>query len=167
MSNLNISDVANWLTIIGFIITLLTYIVVKYNKKEIQTLNKKNLFKTRTPENLKELKNTSRTLINLMDDINLNKHEILVQISKLAPILKSIEKSLEHRDLEYLNPLKKEINKHHKMVYTEKDVSWLRKKLNLYVILDENYLDRTYRYLATLITEIENLNKDFRKDLMK
>lgn len=167
MSNFNMSDLANWLTIIGFIITLLTYFVVKNNKKEIQALNRKNLFINRAPENLIELKKSSSNLSKLISDINSNKKEILIEISKLAPILKSLKKSLENHDLEYLNLLKKEINKHHKMAYSIDEISWIRKKLNLYVILDENYLDKTYRYLTTLITDIENLDKDFKKDLLK
>lgn len=167
MSNFNMSDLANWLTIIGFIITLLTYFVVKNNKKEIQALNRKNLFINRAPENLIELKKSSSNLSKLISDINSNKKEILIEISKLAPILKSLKKSLENHDLEYLNLLKKEINKHHKMAYSIDEIYWIRKKLNLYVILDENYLDKTYRYLTTLITDIENLDKDFKKDLLK
>lgn len=167
MSNFNMSDLANCLTIIGFIFTFFTWFMVRNNKKEILALNKKNLFINRAPENLIELKKSSSRLSILISDINSNKREILSEISKLAPILKSLKKSLEKHDLEYLNLLKTEINKHHKMVYNVDEVPWVRQKLNLYVILDENYLDKTYRYLTTLITDIENLDKDFKKDLLK
>jgi len=161
------SELADWLTIIGFIITILTYLVVRSNKKEINELNRKNFFVNRTPENLKELKNSSLALSRLISNLEENKREVLLEISKIAPILKSLKKSLREHDLEYFNLLKVEVDKHRNIFYKIEDVSWLKRKLKLYVILDEKYVDKTFIFLTTLITDIESLDKDFKKDLLK
>ena len=107
---------ADWLTIIGFIVIIFTFLAVKNNKKEILTLKKKNLFRNRISDNLSQLKKSSYMLANLFSDVYLNKREILNEISKLAPILKSIKKSLENSDLKYLELLKIEVDKHHKIL---------------------------------------------------
>lgn len=165
--NLTISAIADYLSIIGFMITIATFFVVRNNKKEIRELNKRNLFINRLPDNLKELKNTSLLLSRLISDINTNRKQILREISKLAPVLKSIKKSLKKHDLEYFNLLKDEVDKHKNMYYSINEVSWIRKQFKLYYILDGQYIDKIYRSIATLITDIENLDKDFKKDLLR
>ncbi len=161
------SELADWISILGFIITLSTYFVARENKKEIEELNKKNLFINRLPENLKDLRKSSSALSRLLSDLESNRKEILNEISKLAPILKSIKKSLKNDDLEYFHLLKNEVDKHGRICYSLDNVSWFKRKLNRYVVLDETYVDKIYRCLTTFITDLENLDKDFKKDLLR
>jgi len=158
----NISGV---LEAVGFILGFLTFIGVVLNKKEIKKLNKKNFFINRMPENLKDLKSASSKIVSLSSNIEENKDKILVEISILSPILKSLKKSLQKEDLEHFILLNNEIRKH-KFTYLSIDnVVWFRRVVGYYNLLDDNYVRNVYRYLTILITDIENINKDFKKDL--
>ncbi|MGH1519872.1 hypothetical protein [Chryseobacterium sp. JK1] len=161
------AELADILTIIGFLITILTFLKVINNSKEIKELNKKNFFINRLPENLHDLKKSSSKLSVLISQTDNNKKEILIEISGLSPILKSIKRSLKKEDLEHYNLLKEEVDKHKKTYISIDDVAWIRKLTKNFNLLEEAYIDKTYRYLSTLITDIENMNKDYKKDLLK
>lgn len=161
------AELADILTIIGFLITILTFLKVINNSKEIKELNKKNFFINRLPENLHDLKKSSSKLSILISQTENNKKEILIEISGLSPILKSIKRSLKKEDLEHYNLLKEEVDKHKKTYISIDDVAWIRKLTKNFNLLEEAYIDKTYRYLSTLITDIENMNKDYKKDLLK
>ncbi|UTN02309.1 hypothetical protein L0669_13370 [Flavobacterium bizetiae] len=161
------SEIADIISIIGFIITIWTFIKIWDNTKQLRELNKKNFFINRLPDNLKDLKKSSSKISILISNIDGNKNEILVEISNLSPILKSTKKSLKDNDLEHYKLLETEVNKHKITFVDINNVNWFRKFFNQYNILDENYARNIYRYLTTFITDIENMNKDFKKDLLK
>lgn len=160
-------EIADIISIIGFIFTLWTLIKVIDNTKQLKEFNKKNFFVNRLPENLKDLKKSSSKISILISNIDESKNEILIEISNLSPILKSLKKSLTEKDMEHYNLLKVEVNKHKKTYIDVANVNWIRKLFSKYNIIDETYVRTIYRYLTTLITDIENINKDFKKDLLK
>lgn len=159
-------EIADILSIIGFIITIWTFIKVIDNTKQLKEFNKKNFFINRLPENLKDLKKSSSKISILISNIDESKNEILIEISNLSPILKSLKKSLKEKDMEHYNLLKVEVNKHKDTYINKENINWFKKLFFKYNIIDETYVRTIYRYLTTLITDIENINKDFKKDLL-
>ncbi len=133
----------------------------------MKEFNKKNFFINRLPENLKDLKKSSARISVLISSIDESKNDILIEITNLSPILKSLKKSLKQEDMEYYNLLKVEVNKHKKTYVDKENIRWFKKLFFKHKIIDETYVRTIYRYLTTLITDIENLNKDFKKDLLK
>ena len=160
-------EIADILSIIGFFITIWTFLKVIDNTEELKEFNKKNFFINRLPENLKDLKKSSSKISILISNIDESKNEILIEISNLSPILKSLKKSLKEKDMDHYNLLKAEVNKHKNTYITIENVKQFRKLFSKYNIIDETYVRNIYRYLTTLITDIENINKDFKKDLLK
>ena len=161
-----IDDNANWFTFIGFIITIFTFIGVLCNKKYINKINRKNFTVNRMPENLSDLKTVSRNVSILNSQFDIKKSEILLEINKISPILKSLKKSLNKRDLEHFNSLYSEIKKINKLYNEENNVGRIRKIFGDYIILNEVFVDKIYRLLSVLITDIENILKDNKQNII-
>lgn len=161
-----IKNSADWFTVIGFFVTIFTFIGVLFNKKLIKRLNRKSFSINRMPENLNDLKTRSRSISILNAEFENNKSEILIEINKLSPILKSLKKSLNKGDLEHFNSLKTEIKKI-KMVYYElSQVRFIPRIIGKYIILNEAFVDKIYRLLTVLITDIENITNDNNQNLI-
>lgn len=161
-----IGDGADWFTFIGFIVTILTFLGVLFNKNLLKKINRKSFSINRMPENLSDLKNISRNVSILNSEFDSKKSEILIEINKLSPILKSLKKSLNKTDLEHFNSLNSEIKKINKVYYEEIKVNRIRKLIGNYVILNEDFVDKIYRLLTVLITDIENISNDNKQNLI-
>ncbi|MDR6457192.1 hypothetical protein J2786_000285 [Chryseobacterium vietnamense] len=161
-----INDYANLFTFIGFIITILTFIVAINNKKILKAINKKSFSINRLPENLEDLKNLSRKISVLNANYDTNKKTIVIEIKQISPILKSLRKSLNKNDLEHFNRLNIEIKKMKNVYHNSNDISFLKKIIKNYIILDERFVDNVYILLTVLITDIENIQKDNKQNLL-
>lgn len=161
-----IKETADWFSFIGFIITLLTFWGVLCNKKVLKKLNRKSFSINRMPENLSDLKIISRAISILNSDFANKKSDLLIEMNKLAPILKSLKKSLEKSDLEHYNLLNSELKKINQVYYDINNVKPIRKILGYYVIMDEDLVDKIYRLLTVLITDIENISNDNKQNLI-
>ncbi|EJL64324.1 hypothetical protein [Flavobacterium sp. CF136] len=72
------SELADILSIIGFIITIWTFIKVWDNTEQIKELNKKNFFINRLPDNLMDLKKSSSKISILISNIDENNYDYTV-----------------------------------------------------------------------------------------
>ncbi|MHA4895635.1 hypothetical protein ACXZ1K_12850 [Pedobacter sp. PWIIR3] len=161
-----ISEGADWFTFIGFIITILTFLGVLFNKSLLKKINRKSFSINRMPENLSDLKTISRNISVFNAQFDYKKSEILTEINKISPILKSLKKSLNKADLEHYNSLNSEIKKINKVYYEESKVKRIRRLIGNYIVLDEDFVDKIYRLLTVLITDIENISNDNKQNLM-
>lgn len=161
-----ISDWADWFTFIGFIITGLTFFGVWFNKKLLDRINRKSFSINRMPENLNDLKIISRNVSILNAEFDIKRSEILVEINKLLPILKSLKKSLDKKDLEHFNSLNSAIKNIQNVFYEKSEVKPISKLFGNYVVLNEDFVDKTYRLLTVLITDIQNISNDNKQNLI-
>lgn len=161
-----ITESADWFSFIGFIITVLTFIGVIFNDCLLNEINRKSFSINRMPENLNDLKTLSRNISVLNSEFENNKLEILTEINKLSPVLKSLKKSLNKEDLEHYNSLKTEVAKIKSIYYDINEVKIFRRITGMYVILNEEFTDKIYRLLTVLITDIENIANDNRQNLI-
>lgn len=161
-----ISDSADWFTFFGFILTIFTFLGVWLNKRLLNRINRKSFSINRMPENLSDLKTISRNVSILNSEFSTKKSDLLIEINKLSPILKSLKKSLNKTDLEHFNALEYEIKKMKKVYYEEKKVKFIRRFFGNYVILNEDFGDKIYRLLTVLITDIENISNDNKQNLI-
>ncbi len=161
-----INEWANGFTFIGLIVTIVTFFGVLINKSLLKRINRKSFSINRMPENLSDLKIISRNVSVLNSEFDIKKSEILIEINKLLPILKSLKKSLNKKDLEHFDSLNLEVKKINKVYYEESKVTRIRKLAGNYVILNEDFVDKIYRLLSVLITDIENIASDNKQNLI-
>ncbi|WP_318640565.1 hypothetical protein [Flavobacterium ardleyense] len=161
-----ISDGGDWFTFLGFVFSILTFLGILFNKSILKKINKKSFSINRMPENLIDLKTISRNISIFNSEFDSKKPEILIEINKLSPILKSLKKSLNKADLEHFNSLSAEIKKVSKIYYEESKVNRMRKFIGNYIILNEDFVDKIYRFLTVLITDIENISNDNQQNLI-
>ncbi len=168
LKNMNkfINEWANGFTFIGLIVTIVTFFGVLINKSLLKRINRKSFSINRMPENLSDLKIISRNVSVLNSEFDIKKSEILIEINKLLPILKSLKKSLNKKDLEHFDSLNLEVKKINKVYYEESKVTRIRKLAGNYVILNEDFVDKIYRLLSVLITDIENIASDNKQNLI-
>lgn len=158
---------ANFLGVLGFILSILTYIQVLFNKAELKKINKRNFSRYRLPENLQDLKNISRSLSRLNVDFESNKAKISIEVVKIKPTLKSLKKSLDNHDMEHYSVLNKSVENSNNIKYKTSEISLLNRVLKNVLILDEFSVDDIYRKLTTLITDLENISKDNSQNLLQ
>ena len=161
-----VKETADWFSFIGFIITLCTFWGVLFNKKLLKKINRKSFSINRMPENLNDLKIISRSISIFNSDFANKKSELLIEMNKLSPILKSLKKSLEKTDLDHYNLLNSELKKMNQVYYDISKVKTIRKLLGSYIIMDEDLVDKIYRFLTVLITDIENISNDNKQNLI-
>lgn len=160
-----IKDTADLFSFIGFIITILTFLGVFFNYRVIARLNKKNFKLNRMPENLESLKTISQQITLLIVDFSQNKKNIKIELTKILPILKSLKKSLNNSENEYVVSLGKNLKDIDHWIITDEQISWYKNIFSKKKLLTENMVDEIDIQLTRLITDIDNIGKDTLKDL--
>jgi hypothetical protein len=157
---------ANLFTFLGLILTLLTFLGVIWNKKILNRLNKKNFKTNRMPENYSDLTRISEKLSDYLADFDNNKKEIKTEISKVSPILKSLKKSLNSNENENLVLLKSSIKKIDSWKYEGEKIVWYKKFIYGEKNMTEKLVNEVDIKLTRLITDIDNISKDNKKNLL-
>jgi len=161
-----INKYGNLFSFIGLGLTFLTFIGVLWSKRILNRLNMKNFKINRMPDNLNDLKVISNNISDLMIGFVQKKKEIKKELSKIQPILKSLNKSLESKEIDNLNALKSSIKNIDKWTYEGKQLKWYQKLLNKQEIMTETLIQEVDIKLTRLITDIDNIGKDNTKNLL-
>lgn len=161
-----INTYGNLFSFIGLGLTFLTLFGVLWNKRILNRLNMKNFKINRMPDNLNDLKEISDNISDLMIDFVQKKKEIKKELSKIQPILKSLNKSLESKEIDNLNALKSSIKNIDNWTYEGKQLRWYQKLLNKQEIITEILIQEVDIKLTRLITDIDNIGKDNTKNLL-
>ena len=149
---------------LGLGLTILTFLGVLWNKRVLKTLNQKNFKVNRMPKNLADLKKISNNISDLLISFNQKKKEIKSEISRIQPILKSLTKSLNKSEMDNLSSLKNSIKNIDSWTY-EGEKKWYTTIFSNQKEMTEAMVDEVDIKLTRLITDIDNIGKDHKKDL--
>lgn len=161
-----IDKYGNLFSLIGLIITVITFYNVLRNKKILGGLNTKNFKLNRMPENISDLKNLSEYLSELLSDYDSNKKELKGELCKIQPILKSLSKSLVHEEMENLLILKRSLKNIDNWTYEGVKKSWYEKGFIKQKEMSESMVIEIDIKLNRLITDLENIGRDNNKNLL-
>lgn len=161
-----INNYGNLFSLLGLSLTLLTFISVIFNKRVLNTLNKKNFKINRMPENLEDLKEISNNLSDLLTDFDNKKKNIKVELSKIQPILKSLTKSLNNDEMDNLTTLKKSTKNIDNWTYEGEEISFLKSIISKQKEMTENMVNEIDIKLTRLITDISNIGRDQSKNVL-
>ncbi len=161
-----INQNGNLFSFLGLIITIITFLGVLRTRRILKKLNKKNYKINRMPENFKDLKIISDNLSDYLADFGNNKKEIKIELSKISPILKSLSKSLNSDEKEYMQSLKKSIAGIDNWKYEGEKISKFKKFIYKEKEMSEHLITEVDIKLTRLITDIYNIDKDNNKNLL-
>ena len=160
-----IHDISDWLEAVGFVIALVTVIKVFFINKDVRKIQEKHLFQVRVDEHLLDIKNSSKTISNLLSNFKGNIKEIKLELTKCIEYCKSLKKKVKRDELTNLSPLIKSMTK------IKVNSIDLNTKLNVWQRITrqnpirESQIDDVYLLMNALITELENLNNDINKSI--
>lgn len=160
-----IHDISDWLEAIGFIVGIVTVIKVFFINKDVKKAEDKHLFQVRVDEHLQDIKNSSKTLSNLLSNFKGNIKDIKLELSKCTEYCKSLQRKVGKNDLKNLSPL---INSMTKIKDNSIDLNTnlnIWQKLTRQNSIQESQIDNVYILMNALITELENLNNDINKSI--
>jgi len=163
-----VDDAANWLELIGFIITIITAVKVFVIDGKILDFNKKHLFQIRSKEHIEELEKVLSKISKYISDFDNKKIELKREIKKSEEIAKSIKKKLLKKDISNTKALIKEAKRIEKLPDNIDKLSYFKKnyhKLLKSKEFNEEIISDYYVRLSGLITSLTELRKDNAKSI--
>lgn len=161
-----INQNGNLFSFLGLIITFITFMGVFRTKWILLKINKKNYKINRMPDNYTDLKLISEKLSDYLADFANKKKDIKVELSKISPILKSLSKSLNSDEKEFLKSLKNSIAGIDNWKYEGEKISRFKELIFKEREMTEQLITEVDIKLTRLITDIDNIDKDNKKNLL-
>ena len=93
-----IKDFADYSSIIGLIISGITFICILFINKKVAHLKQNVLFKNRIKDLLKKYKDHSSNILNYLDDFDKSKNQILIELRNCRVQLEDIIKKLPNKE---------------------------------------------------------------------
>jgi hypothetical protein len=162
--NKNISDIANWLELIGFIATVFITIKVWFINRDVAKIKARHLLQVRLDQHIKDLKNSSKKIIELTSSFQTNTKQIKTEISICLEHCESLRKKTEKSDLRNLRPLIKKMKKVKRTKINLRDKKWYHIAFFNNTMMEED-VTNVYMDLTALLTEIDNFNRDQTKGI--
>lgn len=159
-----IHDISDWLEAIGFITAIITVIKVFILDKQVKRLKEKHLFQVRVEEHLEDLKKSSKSISNNLNDFPRKTSYLRHEISQCLQHCLSLGNKVESGQLQNLKPVIKLAKKIQKAAYKDKSKYWIISLFQRAPITEIN-IEEIYILLNSLITETEHFNKDLKKSI--
>lgn len=160
-----IHDISDWLEALGFIAGIVTVIKVFFINSDVKKIQEKHLFQVRIDDHLKDLKNSSKVISNLLPNFKGNINEIKREFSNCIEHCRSLRKKIQKNELKNLEPLIKSMLK---IKDNKIDINTLPNFFESLLgrePIKEGEVDTVYTQITSLITELENHNKDLKKSI--
>ncbi|WKN43801.1 hypothetical protein [Tunicatimonas pelagia] len=96
--NFDLSLLADYLTIIGFIVSIGTLVFTIFINRKISRLREKIFFDVRVPDLLKQLEALNSNLLNILQDFERSKWKLKQDVKQQIVIIESIQKKINKSD---------------------------------------------------------------------
>ena len=160
-----IHDISDYLEALGFIAGIVTVIKVFFINSDVKKIQEKHLFQVRVNDHLKDLKNSSKVISNLITDFKGNIKEIKLDVSNCIQHCRSLGKKIPKDELKNLEPLIKSMTKiKDNKIYINTLPNFVERLLGRKPIKEEE-IDTIYTQITSLITELEHHTKDLKKSI--
>ncbi len=160
--NSDLSLVADYLTIVGFIVSIGTLMFTIFINRKISRLREKILFDSRIPNLLEQLSKSNSNLLGIWQNFEQSKWKVKQDIKEQIVIIRSIHKKLGKSESGTLRKTLKqlELTKNsylHNKDRQKKPLSAIFKKKRM---ISKEDIWICYEDVSALITEINNLIED-------